>query len=118
MPGDNFYRIISIDKDGSKHYSQVVKVNISNKDGNVSIYPNPVKDGIVKLSFTGMAIGNYTARLVGSNGAMLLSKQLTVSGTNSLHTIQLSSKLPGGNYLLEITHPDKTKSIEHLIIAK
>ncbi|CAN5735588.1 hypothetical protein BH10BAC3_BH10BAC3_31090 [soil metagenome] len=118
MPGENFYRVISIDKDGSRHYSQVVKVNISNKSGGVSIYPNPVKDGVIKLSFTGMANGNYAARLLGSNGALLLSKLLTVNGTNSLHTIQLGNKLPGGTYLLEIVHPDKTISVEKLIITK
>ena len=119
VEGEHFYRICSIDLNGDKHYSQVVKVTISNKTGGgLKIYPNPVKNGIVNLIFSGMADGNYTAQILSSSGALLLSKQLTVSGTNSTQTIQPGNKLPAGVYLLEIIHPDKTKTIEQLIIGR
>lgn len=116
--GANYYRIVSIDNNGNKHYSQVVKVNISSIAGSISIYPNPVKDGIIKLRFTGMQPGNYTARLISANGAAVLVKQLSYNATGSVESIQTGNRLPAGNYVLELVSNNGTVTYNKLVIAK
>ena len=39
-----YYRILSVDKDGSKTYSEVKQVVMNNKQVAISIFPNPAKD--------------------------------------------------------------------------
>ncbi len=39
-----YYRIESVDKDGRKQYSEIRNVTLGNRDGGLSVYPNPAKD--------------------------------------------------------------------------
>ena len=57
VTGYNYYRIRSVDKNGKTSYTQVVKVNISTGIPIISIYPNPIENGITKP-----AVGQSTSR--------------------------------------------------------
>ena len=104
--GYNYYRIRSIDLNGKTEYSKVVKVLIGSIKPSITVYPNPVKDGIINLQMPGEASGNYAIRLINKAGQEIMSKQIKhLTGSNS-EGIELKRFLASGIYQLEITKPD------------
>jgi hypothetical protein len=118
VEGDNFYRVISTDKNGSRHYSQVVKVHMAKGKNSIQVYPNPVTNNLINLRFSRMTDGTYTARLLSSNGALVMTKKILLTGSNTMQPMTIPGELSNGNYLLEVIHPDKSKTIQSLIIAR
>ncbi|MEP6948564.1 MAG: T9SS type A sorting domain-containing protein [Ginsengibacter sp.] len=111
--GYNYYRIFSTDVTGKTAYSTVVKVNMGSVKQMISIYPNPVTDGIINLQFTNEPAGNYGIRLLNKLGQVMISKQINHVEGNSTEMIQLDKYSAHGIYQLEVTRPDgKTVNIE------
>lgn len=95
--GFNFYRIKVIDKSGTTFYSEVVSVAI-NKTSRISIFPNPVIDGVVKINYTKMAKGIYTVSIYNKQGSKVYSSNMTIDNTPSTRSIELPKSLPAGLY--------------------
>jgi Secretion system C-terminal sorting domain len=89
--GLNYYKIMSVDKDGRTQYSEVKNVSLNKKNG-ISIFPNPCKD-YVNISCIGMKEINVL------NQFGQVVKQLKVS---SEKLIVDTKALPKGLYLLQI----------------
>jgi hypothetical protein len=103
--GDNYYRIESIGIDGSVQYSSVVKVSIDAANPALTVYPNPVREGVIGLQFTNMPKGVYTVKLLTTLGQVLLTKQINHAGGSSSETIPFNKTLAKGVYQLEIIVP-------------
>ena len=103
--GDNYYRIKNVDRDGSFAYSKIVKVNRVVAAGEISVYPNPVTDGIIRLHLKNMAEGNYTVRLLNVAGQVLLVKEIENTGGSITTPIIIPNELAKGMYRLEVLQP-------------
>ena len=84
-----------------------------NSNSGITVYPNPVKNGSVKLKFNNMPAGNYSVRIINSLGQIVISKQINYLGS-SIETIGIT-KLKGP-YIIEIIKPGNSKTIYKLII--
>ncbi len=105
--GNGFYRIKSIDLDGTAKFSEIVKVNNGTTgEAAVAIYPNPIQGNFINLQFANQATGLYQLRLINTNGQVVYSGKLQVNSPNSSQTIIANAKLPCGIYHLEIKAPD------------
>ncbi len=104
VAGDNYYRIRSLETNGRSQFSKMVKVNIGKVKGAVSVYPNPVTGGTIKLKFANMKQGSYTARLFSSNGQLVLEKEIEHSGSNTMHQLQANNIKGACN--LELTNSE------------
>ncbi len=114
--GDNFYRIKSIGMDGSIQYSQVVKVRMSSLDPSVSVYPNPVREGVMGLQFKRQPAGTYTIRITNLAGQLLMKKTLVHSAENYIEKIDLPYSIKPGNYKVSVTGKAiKEKAISILV---
>ncbi|MEO6721573.1 MAG: T9SS type A sorting domain-containing protein [Ferruginibacter sp.] len=115
--GNNFYRIKSIDKDGSKKYSLIVKV-VTGKTGtgSITIYPNPIKGSIINLQFTNQLTGIYQVRLINNNGQMVYSNRLSINSSNISQSLNTNKELRSGIYQIEIIKPDNTIEIQKAIV--
>jgi hypothetical protein len=114
--GTYYYRVRSIDNDGSVKYTSIIKVTISNGDHSITIYPNPIKDGIIKIRMTNMEKGKYTVRLLNSIGQVLMKTMLNYpGGENGYKTIDAITSLSKGVYQLEITGPDNTRNLLNVV---
>jgi hypothetical protein len=107
VDGNNYYRIISYNQNGTKAYSSIVKVRIGKSNQGISIYPNPISGNSIGVSFYNMDKGMYQIRLINSIGQVLLTKQLNHAAGSSIETVAPANKLASGVYQLEITLPDK-----------
>ena len=117
--GNNFYRIKSVDKDGVKKYSPIVKVNIGKVgQGTITIYPNPVRGSIINLQFTNQLTGIYQVRITNSTGQMVFSNKFPVNSSNISQPLVTNNALKTGIYQVEIIKPDNTVEIQKALVQQ
>lgn len=93
--GTNYYRLQSVDKDGSSSYSKVVSVNFGGKQA-FSIIPNPARD-FATISFS-KTVDKATIAVYDITGKAVITQ--SVSGTNAykLNTQTLTN----GVYVIKV----------------
>jgi|GEM_PF-767557 len=107
IKGDNFYRIKSVEADGSYTYSSIVKVSKGSIKSGFTLYPNPVKNGLLTLSLGNLSQGNYTLTLFNAVGQKVLSRVIPHAGGNATQTLQLNYH-PKGIYHVLITNGENS----------
>lgn len=108
-PGNNFYRIRSVGLNGEIKLSQIVKVTIGKGRADYTVYPNPLTGNTIILQFINQQKGTSHVRLINSLGQIMLSRQIAHEQGSSTQTINISNSIQKGNYILEVTAPDKSK---------
>lgn len=116
LPGTNYYRIHNPDQANKSSYSNQVKVTVAQGNRSISVYPNPVTDGIMYLRFRGLLKGDYLLKLFNNTGQLIMSKNLFYTEATVNEPVKLPKGISKGLYKLEITHPDGTKYIEQVFI--
>jgi hypothetical protein len=106
LPGYYYYRIRMIDKTGQIAYSKTVKVLIGDGKSAISIYPNPITNGIINLRFINQPAGKYAIRLMNQLGQIIVSKQIERMNGSDTQPIRWNYNLAHGVYQLEIICPD------------
>jgi len=94
--GINYYRLQSVDKDGSSSYSKVVSVNIGDKQS-FSIAPNPTKD-FASISFS-KAVEKATIAVYDISGKIVITK--LISGNTNAYKLNTQS-LKSGVYVIKV----------------
>ena len=106
IEGYNYYRVKSVDVDGKTAYTNVVKVLIGSLKQDITIYPNPITDGMIHLQLMNQPEGKYGIRLLNKLGQTIVNKQITHAGGNATELINWDYNLAHGIYQLEVTKPD------------
>src|SRR5688572_15756614 len=106
LTGVNFYRIQSLETDGKKEYSAIVKVNMIDKKTRVDIYPNPVVNGELALQTIAFPKGSYSLKILNANGQLVFKQQLYLNGGSATEIIHLPGSLKTGVYYLKLANPD------------
>ncbi len=99
ITGINFYRIKTIENDGTINYSEIRRVNFG-KGGEIIIYPNPASTGVVNITLTGSMIGKAATVSIISMDGKLISQQKIVSAAQT-ETLDVS-KLAKETYVVRI----------------
>jgi hypothetical protein len=73
----------------------------------ITIYPNPITDGLIRLQFDNMPQGNYGVRIFNNLGQNILTKNINHSAGNSITTFKLGSVK--GVFNVEVIKPDNSK---------
>ena len=105
-PGWNYYRIRSIDGNGQTAFTQIVKVLIQRGTPAITIYPNPITNGVINLHLVNQPSGMYGIRLLNPLGQIIVSKQISHLEGNSTEQIHWDYNLAHGAYQLEVIKPD------------
>ena len=109
--GYTYYRIKSAGINGEEKYSQVVRVYMGKGKPSISVYPNPLVDGIINLQFINQPAGNYKVRLLNSLNQLMVSKEIIYGGGSSSQTIPFSKYAMHGVYHLEVITPGGKKNV-------
>jgi hypothetical protein len=102
--GDNYYRIKAVEKNGTAKYSNVVKVKIGGKGAGFTVYPNPIKGGVVSLQMSNIERGIYTVRIINNIGQEVANKTINHAGGGATQTIDLGKSIATGTYNMQITN--------------
>jgi hypothetical protein len=108
VEGYNYYRVKSMDLNGKMSYTNVVKVLIGSMKQDITIYPNPITDGMIHLQLMNEPEGKYNIRLLNKIGQLIVQKQITHAGGNGTELIKWDYNLAHGMYQLEVTKQDGT----------
>lgn len=114
LPGNNFYRVKSIDLGGIS-YSSTIKLSVG-LDHLVSVFPNPVVNGLINIQLTGQPKGVYIVRLINKSGQVVHSAQLNHTGMSSSQTLQLNKNVHRGDYFLELVTPIHTTITRKILL--
>jgi uncharacterized repeat protein (TIGR01451 family) len=107
LTGYNYYRLRSVDIDGSASYSTFVLINLNNGAGIIStLYPNPAS-GQVTLKLQGAIEGNVMVQVLDQQGRLITSKQYGEQHAGEFRTPLDLGRLSKGSYLLRIIVNDK-----------
>lgn len=116
--GVYYYRIKAIGKNGTVLYSDVAKVTIIKRSPAIFVFPNPVTNNVIGLQLTKMPAGMYEAALFSSDGKVISRSRFVHAGGTATEKITPRYLLPGGNYRVEITGPDKAKTVISIMVQK
>ncbi len=75
---------------------------VSVKTTGVNVYPNPVKNKLVTVYFSGSLQGKHTIEVLDANGKKLAAKTVTVVSKSQSQTVQLPSSTPSGMYMVHV----------------
>lgn len=117
LANETWYRIKATTQSGDVIYSSVARVHAKPAISGVSIYPNPVVNGIANVEFNGFKPGKYSISLVYSNGAKKMLTTLDVSAEKSNHTVKLPAELASGIYQLVIIGDQGTPIVKSIHVA-
>jgi len=85
-------------------------------DNNISVYPNPVTNGNVKVSFTDLPAGKYQVQLVDLSGKLISSQEVTVNNKVQVSDFTIP-EIAKGSYLLKVTsEPNKVAATSKLVV--
>jgi len=96
--GVNYYKIVSVDKDGKTSFSEVRQIIISKEQLAISIYPNPAKDFI---SVVGKSIKEI--QIINQLGQVVYKEIATGTNLRNDATIINIKNLNKGLYVVQIT---------------
>ena len=99
--GKNYYRLAIHNKDGSIQYSSIVILN-NDKQVDVSIYPNPVRDRLNISVSSAAAMKNIQVNLYNSIGQLVISRKADIIAGSNLIDLN-TSNLPGGIYKVQVS---------------
>ena len=106
VEGYNYYRVKSVDINGKTAYTNVVKVLMGSIKQDITIYPNPITDGMIHLQLMNQPEGKYGMRLLNKLGQVIVSRQINHAEGSSTELIKWDFNLAHGMYQLEVTKPD------------
>ncbi|UAY51311.1 YDG domain-containing protein [Ferruginibacter albus] len=100
--GNNYYRIKTVENSGTEAYSKIAMASINALNAEISIYPNPVKNGLLNISLKNISAGNYTIALRNAIGQEILRTIISHDGTNQVKNLQVNKKIAKGMYQLTV----------------
>jgi hypothetical protein len=118
QPGNYYYRIKSISNNGAVVYSDVVKVTIVKATPGLYVFPNPVTGNSIQLQMNDKPAGLYSIRLTNSLGQLLMNRVIIHAGGTATQKLIPGQALLSGAYNLEVTAPDKIRTVIKVIVNR
>jgi len=86
---------------------------LSNK---ISVYPNPVSNGVFRLSLEDQLPGKYNVQLVDVSGKMIFSQDVVVNNKTQIEEFRLPQMVTTGTYFVKVSSANKTLSVNKLLV--
>src|SRR5687767_1935763 len=85
--------------------------------GNISVYPNPVSNGLVKLSFDNQPSGKYQIHFLDISGKLIKAQEVNIDNKIQVEEFKLPDMIAKGNYLIKVfNEPNKVSIVNKLAV--
>jgi Secretion system C-terminal sorting domain len=84
----------------------------------ISVYPNPVTNGLVKVSFADQPAGKYSVDLIDITGKLIQTKEVNVNSSMHIEEIRIPKSVSGGSYLLKINGVNNSVSVTNKLVVQ
>jgi hypothetical protein len=83
----------------------------------ISVYPNPVTNGVVKLSFEDQAAGKYQVQFLDMSGRLISSREVNIANKLQIEEFRLPELNVSGTYLVKIfSELNKVSMVTKLVV--
>ncbi len=123
---DRFYVTFQLGRihSGANTASEVIKSHITTENvgtvkqkvKNIRVYPNPVENKILNISFRNQAMGSCTIQLINASGQLVYNSNIEIDNINVTRSIKLDNEVATGNYLLTVITSDGKTTRQQIII--
>lgn len=110
--GYNYYRLKSIDMDGTTAYSKITGVLYEGTGEKLSIYPNPIIDNVMKIKVPFNPTPQDKITLLTIQGTEMLHSDIKISGEQE---ISLGKGVSPGMYIVQYTSPVLFKTFKVIV---
>lgn len=91
--------------------------DILNESG-IAVYPNPVTNGIVNLSFSDQPAGKYQVQLLDIDGKLISSKEVIINGNSQVESFKFPELTVRGNYMIRVSSETNKVNVTNKIIVQ
>jgi len=84
----------------------------------IAVYPNPVTNGFVKVSFANQPAGRYHVDLIDIAGKLVQSREVNINGNMQVEEVRIPRTLSAGSYLLKITNAASNVSVTNKLVVQ
>lgn len=103
----NYYRIRVIGKNGNVEVSNIINVRLNNTNGEISIFPNPVKGKLVNVQLSNLEMGKANIQVYNAFGQLITIQSFVYDGSTLLKSISLPTNTVKGIYTIVVEMNDK-----------
>lgn len=90
----------------------------TNLKAGISVYPNPVTNGYVRLSFSEQPAGKYQVQLLDISGKLISSKEVNISSEAQVEEFRFPELNVRGNYLIRVTSDVNRVNVTNKIVVQ
>ena len=84
----------------------------------ITIYPNPVTNSLVKLSFTDQPAGKYKVQLYDMSGKLLTAREIVVENKVQVEEFRLPDAITKGSYMIKVFNETNNISFNSKIVVQ
>jgi hypothetical protein len=84
----------------------------------ISVYPNPVTNSIVKISFEDQPAGKYKVQLFDMSGKLITSQEMTVMNKAQVEEFRFPEAITKGNYMIKVSNEANNISFNNKIVVQ
>jgi hypothetical protein len=84
----------------------------------ISVYPNPVTNSLVKISFEDQPTGKYKVQLFDMSGKLITSQEVTVSNKAQIEELRIPEAITKGNYMIKVSNEANNISFNNKIVVQ
>ena len=85
-------------------------------ENSISVYPNPVTSGSVKVSFNDLPAGKYQVQLLDLTGKMISSQEVNISNKMQVENFNLPDVAKGSYLIKVVNEPNKVSVTNKLVV--
>lgn len=82
----------------------------------ISVYPNPVTNGYVRISFANQPIGKYQVQVMDMSGKMVQSRSISLNGKNQIEELRIPVVAKGSYFVKIVNEAGQAVSTNKLVV--
>ncbi len=84
----------------------------------ISMYPNPVSEGMFRVSFDSDELGRYDIQLLDITGRVLVQKPVAIANRGQVVQVELNTQMAKGIYFVKVLGINKKSVFADKIIIE
>jgi len=84
----------------------------------IAVYPNPVTNGVVRLSFSEQPAGRYQVQLLDLSGRLVTAKEVNINSVAQIEEFRFPELSVKGNYLIRVTSEANKVNVTNKIVVQ
>lgn len=86
-------------------------------ENNISVFPNPVTSGTVKISFNDIPAGKYQVQLLDLSGRLISAQEVTINSKMQVSDFNVP-EVAKGSYLVKVASEPNKVSVTHKLVVQ